>query len=231
MTGRFHRILNRMALFTALLAAGLILCWGPFMQIATSNIWLNGVIIGTTLFGIGLCFVLMLRLVPEHRWVRSYTRGHRNVALPPRLLRPAAIMLRRGGRVPVSAVGTMLDMIQMRMEDSRESVRYVTNTLVMMGLLGTFWGLILTVGGFAELIGGLNFDNETVLAAMQMGLARPLAGMSTAFTSSLMGLGGSLTVGFLGLQLQMAQNSIFDELEEYLASRSRICDTTVTPEI
>lgn len=192
------------------------------MQIATSNIWLNGIIIGVTLFGIGLCFVHMFRLVPEYRWARAYYRGNKNAELPPRLLRPVAIILRRGGRVPVATMGTMLDMILMRMEDSRESVRYITNTLVFLGLLGTFFGLILTVGGFADLIGGLNFDDEAVLDTMQMGLARPLAGMSTAFTSSLMGLGGSLTVGFLTLQLQMAQNTIFNDLEDYLASRTRI---------
>lgn len=222
MTSRFHRILNRMALFTALIAVGLILCWGQFMKIATSNIWLNGVIIGTTLFGIGLCFVQMFRLLPEYKWARAFYRGNKNAPLPPRLLRPVAYILRRGGRVPVSTLGTLLDMIVMRMEDSRESVRYITNTLVFLGLLGTFWGLIVTVGGFAELIGGLNFDDETVLNAMQTGLAQPLAGMSTAFTSSLMGLAGSLTVGFLGLQLQMAQNTIFNELEDYLASRTRV---------
>lgn len=222
MTSRFHRILNRMALFTTLLAVGVILCWDSFMKIATSNIWLNGVIIGTTLFGVGLCFVQMFRLLPEYRWARGYYRGNKNCALPPRLLRPVAMILQRGGRVPVSTMGTMLDMIVMRMEDSRESVRYITNTLVFLGLLGTFWGLIMTVGGFAELIGGLNFEDETVLTAMQAGLAQPLAGMSTAFTSSLMGLAGSLTVGFLALQLQMAQNTIFNELEDYLASRTRV---------
>lgn len=222
MTSRFHRILNRMALFTALLAVGVILCWGPFMKIATSNIWLNGVIIGATLFGVGLCFVHMFRLLPEYRWAREYYRGNKNAELPPRLLRPVAMILRNGGRVPVAAMGTMLDMILMRMEDSRESVRYITNTLVFLGLLGTFWGLIMTVGGFAELIGGLNFEDEAVLNAMQAGLAQPLAGMSTAFTSSLMGLAGSLTVGFLALQLQMAQNTIFNELEDYLASRARV---------
>ena len=119
----------------------------------------------------------------------------------------------------------MLDMILLRMEDSRESVRYITNTLVFLGLLGTFWGLIVTVGGFADLIGNLNFSDDAVLDAMQAGLARPLSGMATAFTSSLMGLAGSLTVGFLGLQLQMAQNTIFNELEDYLAARTRVRDT------
>ena len=45
--------------------------------------------------------------------------------------------------------------------------------------------------------------------------------MSTAFTSSLLGLGGSLTIGFLGLQVQFAQNAIFRELEDYLAAHTR----------
>ncbi|MDO4423999.1 MAG: flagellar motor protein MotA, partial [Pseudomonadota bacterium] len=73
----------------------------------------------------------------------------------------------------------------------------------------------LTVGGFAELIGNLNFADETVLNSMQAGLSRPLAGMATAFTSSLLGLGGSLTIGFLSLQVQSAQNAIYHELEDY----------------
>ena len=96
----------------------------------------------------------------------------------------------------------------------------VTNTLIFLGLLGTFWGLVTTVGGFAELIGGLSFDDESVLMALQAGLAQPLGGMATAFTSSLLGLGGSLIVGFLGLQVQLAQNAIFRELEEYLAGHA-----------
>lgn len=222
MTNRFHRILNRMALFTALLAVGMILYWRPFMQVAVANIYLNGVIIGVTLFGVGLCFVHMFRLIPEYRWVCAFKNGRRNVAMPPRLLRPAAILLRGGGRVRVSDMSAAMDMVAIRMDDSRESVRYITNTLIFLGLLGTFWGLIMTVGGFADLIGGLNFEDVAVLDQLQQGLSKPLSGMATAFTSSLMGLGGSLAVGFLGLQMQMAQNTIYSELEEYLAGRTRV---------
>lgn len=236
MTNQFHRNLNRMALFTALLAAGVILFFHQFMQIAVSNIYLNGIIIGTSLFGIGLCFVEIFKLLPEYKWLHAYLIGRKNAALPPRLLRPVAIMLRtRPMKIPASTINGMLDMILMRFEDSRESVRYITNTLIFLGLLGTFWGLILTVGGFAELIGGLNFEDESVLMAMQQGLSKPLAGMATAFTSSLLGLAGSLTVGFLGLQVGLAQNAIFRELEEYLAARSHIdapnAATDILPQI
>lgn len=231
MTNQFHRALNRMAFFTALLVAGLILFYEPFLRVASANIVLNGIIIGTTLFGIGLCFVEMFKLLPEYKWARAYFAGRKNAALPPRLLRPVALMLRaRPLRIPASTLNGMLDMIQIRFDDSRESVRYITNTLIFLGLLGTFWGLIITVGGFADLIGNLNFADENVLTAMQSGLTRPLSGMATAFTSSLMGLAGSLAVGFLGLQVQLAQNGIFRDVEDYLASHTSVApidDTSV----
>ena len=157
MTNQFHRALNRMALFTALLVAGLILFYEPFLRVASANILLNGIIIGTTIFGIGLCFVEMFRLLPEYKWARAYFAGKKNAPLPPRLLRPVALILRaRPVRISASTLNGMLDMILLRFEDSRESVRYITNTLIFLGLLGTFWGLIVTVGGFADLIGALD---------------------------------------------------------------------------
>lgn len=231
MTNQFHRALNRMAFFTALLVAGLILFYEPFLRVASANIVLNGIIIGTTIFGIGLCFVEMFKLLPEYKWARAYFSGRKNAPMPPRLLRSVALMLRaRPLRIPASTLNGMLDMIQMRFDDSRESVRYITNTLIFLGLLGTFWGLIITVGGFADLIGNLNFADENVLTAMQSGLTRPLSGMATAFTSSLMGLAGSLAVGFLGLQVQLAQNGIFRDVEDYLAAHTSVApidDTSI----
>lgn len=236
MTRQFHSALNWMALFTAILGAGVLYFWAEFMQIATANIWLNGVIIGTSLFGIGLCFVQILTLRPEYRWLRAYVFGRRKMDLPPRLLRPVAqILASRPKQISTTTLNSCMEMILMRFEESRESIRFITNTLIFLGLLGTFWGLILTVGGFAELIGTLNFADETVLQSMQAGLTRPLSGMATAFTSSLLGLGGSLTIGFLGVQVQAAQNAIYHDLEDYLAERTSATSadevSTVLPKI
>ena len=235
MTRHFHGALNLMALFTALLVAGILYFWADFIQISIANVWLNGVIIGTSLFGIGLCFVQIFALLPEYKWLSGYIIGRRKLELPPRLLRPVAQMLStHPKRISASTLNGFMDMILMRFEDSRESVRYITNTLIFLGLLGTFWGLILTVGGFAELISNLNFSDESVMQSMQTGMSRPLAGMATAFTSSLLGLGGSLTVGFLGLQVQTAQNAIYRELEDYLSAHTHpvsAAETTVLPQI
>lgn len=223
MTRYFHAALNRMALFTAVVAAGIIYFNAEFMQIATANIWLNGVIIGTGLFGIGLCFIQIFQLLPEYKWLHGYTHGNRMVALPPRLLRPVAQLLSsHPRRITADALDSVTNMIIVRFEDARESVHYITNTLIFLGLLGTFWGLILTVGGFAELIGGLNFSDETVLQSMQIGISKPLSGMTTAFTSSLLGLAASLIVNFLSLQVQIAQNAIFNELIDFLSARTKI---------
>ena len=228
MASQFHRNLNRMAFFTAMVVAGMVLWHDEFLRIATTNIWLNGIIIGTALFGIGLCFVDIFRLVPEYRWVRKFFGGQAKTdELPPHLLRPVAIMLHRAktqknNYISAQTLDNFLNIIVGRFEDSREAIRYITNTLIFLGLLGTFWGLIHTVGGFADLIGKLDFDNEYVMYAVQSGLARPLNGMSVAFASSLLGLGGSLIVGFLGLQATLAQNAMFRELEEHLSDRARL---------
>lgn len=222
---RFHIALNRMTLFTTLVCVGVIYFYPEFMQLATGNVWLNGVIIGTTIFGIGLTFVQMLKLAPEYKWLHNFTDGHgrAKLKLPPYLLRPVAqILVSRPRQISATLLGDMLDVIQIRFEDLRESVQYITNLLIFLGLLGTFWGLILTVGGFTELIGNLDFADENVLLSMQAGMAKPLMGITTAFTSSLLGLAGSLIVGFLGLQVQVAQNAIFRELTDYLSAKTHI---------
>ena len=206
-----------MSVFTAFLLVIVLLFWRTFMNIAVSNILLNGIIIGTTLFGIGLCFVDIFRLLPEYKWLHAYFDGRADSGFVPTLLRPIALALRnRHVQITTTSLTELLDLVSIRIEDERDSVRYVTNTLIFLGLLGTFWGLILTVGGFAEILLHLDFNDSMVLQNMQMGMAKPLSGMATAFTSSLLGLAGSLTVGFLGLQLQFSQNTVFQDLTDLM---------------
>lgn len=215
---RFHRNLNIMSLFTAgLLVCGLVF-WRTVLNIAITNVLLNGIIIGTTLFGVGLCFANMFALLPEYKWLHAYFAGRADYGYTPKLLRPISMALHnRHIHITTNTLTELLDLVAGRIEDKRDSVRYITNTLIFLGLLGTFWGLILTVGGFAELLIGIDFDDPYVLQNMQIGMAGPLSGMATAFTSSLLGLAGSLTVGFLGLQLQFAQNTIYEELTDFMS--------------
>lgn len=215
---KFHRNLNIMSLFTAVLLVCLILFWKTFLNIAVSNIILNGIIIGVAVFGVCLAFFQMFKLLPEYKWLHAYFMGRATYGYAPNLLRPAAMALQNmHTHITTTNMNEILDLIAIKIEDERDSVRYITNTLIFLGLLGTFWGLILTLGGFAELMFSLDFNNASVMQNMQAGLVRPLAGMATAFTSSLLGLAGSLVVGFLGLQLQFAQNTIYQDLVDFMS--------------
>lgn len=214
---KFHKNFNIMSMFTAILLAVILFFWRTFMNIAISNIFLNGIIIGTTIFGIVICFAQMFRLLPEYRWLHAYFNGVASYGFVPKILQPIAMALRnRHTHITTTNLTELLELVSSRIEDERDSIRYVTNTLIFLGLLGTFWGLILTISGFADLLVSLDFESDAIMQNMQNGMAIPLSGMATAFTSSLLGLAGSLSVGFLGQQVQFAQNTVFQDLTDFM---------------
>jgi len=97
--------------------------------------------------------------------------------------------------------------------------------LIFLGLLGTFWGLLLTVSSVGDVIGGMSAgsgDINAMFEQLKAGLARPLHGMGTAFSSSMLGLAGALVLGFLDLTAGQAQNRFYNELEEWLAGITRL---------
>jgi hypothetical protein len=68
-------------------------------------------------------------------------------------------------------------------------------------------------------------EGQTAMAVvdnLMSGLEDQLAGMGTAFASSLLGLAGSLVVGLLELFAGHGQNRFYRELEEWLSSITRI---------
>ena len=191
-----------------------------------ANPWLNALIVGVLLIGIILSFHRVIRLFPEVSWVNHFRRAD-PTAKPkrtPALLAPMAAILggERSGRVAISAqtMRAFLDSLGSRLDEARDISRYLTGLLVFLGLLGTFWGLIETVGSVGNIINGLKVggDAGSVFDALKEGLAAPLAGMGISFSSSLFGLAGSLILGFLDLQTSQAQNRFYTNLEDWLAT-------------
>jgi hypothetical protein len=134
----------------------------------------------------------------------------------------ATILGERVGRTAISP-GTMrglMDSIATRLDEARDISRYMTSLLVFLGLLGTFWGLIETVGSVGGVIQNLKVGGEAgaTFDALREGLAAPLSGMGISFSSSLFGLAGSLALGFLDLQAGQAQNRFYMELEDWLST-------------
>src|SRR5881227_498728 len=195
--------------------------WVAFLN----NPGLNALIIGVLAIGIALAFRQVIRLFPEIDWVNGFRLADPGLAVerPPVLLAPMAVLLRdRIGRMTISTqiMRGILDSIAARLDEARDMSRYMTGLLIFLGLLGTFWGLIETVGSVGNVINSLKpgGDAGAIFDSLKEGLAAPLGGMGISFSSSLFGLAGSLVLGFLDLQTSQAQNRFYTDLEDWLST-------------
>lgn len=224
------RFLGRMGLFLLLVVGVVGLLIQALSSAFMSNAALNGVIVGVLLIGIVHAFRTVTMLRAEVTWIENFRHDSidRSSGEMPRLLAPMATMLgERTGQLSLSTIAlkTLLDGIAARLDESREISRYMIGLLVFLGLLGTFWGLLETVKSVSGVIAGLEItggDMNTAFADLKSGLTAPMAGMGTAFSSSLFGLAGSLVLGFLELQAGQAQNRFYNDLEEWLSSLTRL---------
>jgi len=181
------------------------------------------------LLGIIYIFRQVTMLQPEINWLEGFRRGQASAStIETRLLGPMASMLGdRKGRLTLSATATraLLDTIGSRLDEGRDIARYLIGLMILLGLLGTFYGLMLTVGSVGDVVGRLTMgggDAATAFEDLKRGLSSPLAAMGTAFGSSLIGLAGSLVLGFLDIQAGQAQNRFYNELEEWLSTQTRL---------
>jgi hypothetical protein len=217
--------LIRMLVFLILCALIVIVIQSQIWVAFKANPPLNALIIGVFVVGIVLAFRQVLRLFPEVRWVNSFRVADPGIALDraPVLLAPMAAILReRRGRMSITPqmMRGIMESIANRLDEARDVSRYMTGLLIFLGLLGTFWGLIETVGSVGKVIQGLNVtgDAGSMFDTLKEGLAAPLGGMGISFSSSLFGLAGSLVLGFLDLQSSQAQNRFYTDLEDWLAT-------------
>jgi hypothetical protein len=221
--------LVRMVVFLVLCALVMVVLYKQIVVAFFANPGLNALIGAVLLIGTILSFRQVIRLYPEVTWVNSFRIADPGLAVErhPTLLAPMAAILggERTGRMSISqqTMRHLLDSIATRLDEARDISRYMTGLLVFLGLLGTFWGLIETVGSVGKVIDGLKVggDAGALFDTLKEGLAAPLGGMGISFSSSLFGLAGSLILGFLDLQSSQAQNRFYTDLEDWLASTVR----------
>ncbi|MDE2583712.1 MAG: flagellar motor protein MotA [Rhodospirillales bacterium] len=226
--------LIRMLVFLAAVAGIAVWLRTSLITIFFNNPDLNTLILTILLVGIGWTLAQVQRLNRDVAWVEA-VQGNRKPMFTPKLLAPMARMLAaRDGDRPANerrmtlSSGTtrsLLDSLASRLDENRELARYMTGLLIFLGLLGTFWGLLRTVGAVSAVIHGMTIgtgDIAQLFAQLKAGLAQPLSGMGIAFSASMFGLSSALILGFLDLTAGQAQNRFFNELEEWLASRTRL---------
>jgi len=215
----------RMLVFLVLVGLVIALLYERLWTAVMHNPGLNFLIFFVLVAGIFYAFSQVFRLYPEIRWVNAFRIADPGLAIShrPVLLAPMATMLRdRSGSLSLSATSmrSIMDSIGGRLDEARDTGRYLVGLLVFLGLLGTFWGLLETISSVGATIQAIDMratDSVTVFDDLKKGLAAPLGGMGTAFASSLLGLGGSLVLGFLELQASHAHSRFYNQLEEWLS--------------
>lgn len=224
------RQITLMLLVLGLSGFGVFVALPRVLPVFQANPYLNGFIFFVFLIGVVACFYQVLQLIGSVRWIENFASDEDTPNdTPPQMLAPLAALLRtRGARMQVSATSTrsILDSVATRIDEAREITRYIVNTLIFLGLLGTFYGLAITVPAIVETIRTLTPEagesSTDVFARLMLGLDSQLSGMGVAFASSLLGLAGSLIVGLLELFAGHGQNRFYQELEDWLSSITRV---------
>jgi hypothetical protein len=224
------RQITLMLLVLGLSGFGIFVALPRVMSVFLANPYLNGFIAFVFLIGVVACFYQVFQLIGSVRWIENFAADNDQPSdTPPQMLAPLAALLRtRGARMHVSASSTrsILDSVSTRIDEAREITRYIVNTLIFLGLLGTFYGLATTVPAIVDTIRSLapqaGESSTDVFSRLMTGLESQLAGMGVAFASSLLGLAGSLIVGLLELFAGHGQNRFYQELEDWLSSITRV---------
>ena len=221
-----------MAVFLAAVIAVAALLYDPLITAFQANPAINGLILGVLLIGILYTFQQALAIGPSARWLVRLREAEQPGSLPrpPALIAPMAALVGEaaGGQARLSASSSrvVLDSVAARMAESGAFTRYFGRLLIFLGLLGTFYGLLLVVSDVGDAVRAVSETStgggEAAAGALMSAIEQPIQGMGTAFASSLFGLAGSLIIGFLELQASRAQNRFYNEIEEWLSSISRL---------
>ncbi|WBU65710.1 hypothetical protein PAE61_09790 [Paracoccus aerodenitrificans] len=231
-----------MLIVLVLVAVGGWFAYGRILPIFAANPWLNGLILTVFVIGVLACFWQVAQLFQSVSWIERFAERRRNASergvaalgdgedRAPRLLAPLAALLGArgpiGGVISTGSARSILDSVATRIDEARDITRYLSNLLIFLGLLGTFYGLATTVPAVVDTIRALApQEGQTgmqVFENLMTGLEAQLGGMAVAFSSSLLGLAGSLVVGLLELFATHGQNRFYRELEEWLSGFTRL---------
>ncbi|MGH1368472.1 MAG: biopolymer transporter ExbB [Maritimibacter sp.] len=229
---KFTRPLRQIVLMIVVLAlvgVGLFFALPKVLPLFLANLYLNGFIAFVFFIGLLASLWQVVQIASSVSWIKRFTRGEVARDAAPRLLAPLAALLRtRAAQSQIGAASarSILESVATRIDEERDITRYITNLLIFLGLLGTFYGLATTVPAVVDTIRSLapseNEGGVEVFGRLMTGLEAQLGGMGTAFSSSLLGLAGSLVVGLLELFSSHGQNRFYRELEEWLSSITKL---------
>jgi hypothetical protein len=93
-------------------------------------------------------------------------------------------------------------------------ITFFTGTVLMIGLLGTFTGLLQAIDEMGSIILGLSGDIN--LAEVIAGFAEPLSGMAVGFASSLFGVASAIILSIMGYILNRNEAIFLEDVYDWM---------------
>lgn len=202
----------------------------PLIKVFYHNIFLNTLILSCLFLGLGSCFYKLFLIKKEQRCLDQLQEDGKFLLHTHKIhfLTPLLAMARNKKSLdflsPLSAK-TISSSVEARLDELRDTNRYLIALLVFLGLLGTFWGLAETIRGVSTVVNGISVTTgelKEAFHALKNSLQSPLSGMGAAFSCSMLGLVSSLMVGFFDLLLSKVILRFYYNVEEYLSIKSSL---------
>ncbi|GHS94743.1 flagellar motor protein MotA [Alphaproteobacteria bacterium] len=192
------------------------------------NPLLNSFILATFLGGLVIPFVQLWHLASDQRVFRTLRSGQPLMEWQEKSVLKSFWVNEEGvtkKKISLEEAQTFLASFERQLDERHTFTKYLCSVLILLGLLGTFWGLTQTVGSITEALKSVSFSGALANEAfehMKAGIQAPLSGMGVAFSSSIFGLVGSLILGYLDLQQGVVEKDFRNEVEEDLLNKTQM---------
>ena len=224
---------------SALLVIVLVIGYDPIIGYYKANPYINGVIFLTLIVGFLIYTVKIISLSSEYRFMNSVAFGKlkindtslNNYPITKNIAQNLGII--SSSKTINKSLEEILDELYLSIENGKDISKYLINLAVFLGLIGTFYGLLLTIGSVSNVIDGLSIEQQdfgVFFDSLRNGLKSPLSGMTIAFSSSLFGLVTSLILGLYEIITRGVKQTYFEFCESqirlYYKASSKLISTS-----
>jgi hypothetical protein len=212
-------------LFSAILVVIFVTSYETISIYYNANPYINGIILLTLVVGFLLYTVKIISLSSEYRFMNSVAFGKlklndsslNSYPITKSIAKNLGII--SSSKTITKTLEEILDELLSIIESGKDISKYLINLAVFLGLIGTFYGLLLTIGSVTNVIDGLSIEQQDFgifFNTLRDGLKSPLSGMTIAFSSSLFGLVTSLILGLYDIIIRGTKQSYYEFCENQI---------------
>ena len=212
-------------LFSAILVIIFVSGYETISLYYKANPYINGIILLTLIVGFLLYTVKIVSLSSEYRFMNSVAFGKLKINDSSLNSYPITKSIAKNLGIISSSntisktLDEILGELLSNIESGKDISKYLINLAVFLGLIGTFYGLLLTIGSVSNVIDGLSIEQQdfgVFFNTLRDGLKSPLSGMTIAFSSSLFGLVTSLILGLYEIITRGVKQNYFEFCENQI---------------